>query len=140
MVRGEGPSFRNWWLQAVATLTLSSSVAAGDPCNQQERLSHSFGNQAVGHLRLMPSFRCRSLQTGRTWIQRIPNVGLNCHLIRSGKFCPTSLPSDFSSYMSYFQLLISICCQLSASFISLPVTVGRLHRKSKSPRKIHTPV
>lgn len=91
----------------------SSSAAASDPCNQQEGLSHSFGSQVVGRLRLMPFFRCPSLQTGRTWIQIIPNVGLNCHLMRSSKFCPTSPPSDFSSYMSYSQLPLAyvVSCQ-----------------------------
>ena len=34
----------------------SSSAAASDPCNQQEGLSHSFGSQVVGRLRLMPFF------------------------------------------------------------------------------------
>ena len=105
------------WLRAVAPLTLSSSAAASDPCNQQEGLSHSFGSQVVGYLRLMPSFRCPSLQTGRTWIQIIPNVGLNCHLMRSSKFCPTSPPSDFSSYISYSQLPSAyvVSCQPHAS-------------------------
>ena len=116
----EGPSSGSWWLQEVTPLTLSSSAAARDPCNWQEGLSHSFGSQVVGHLRLMAALRCPSFQTGGTWIQILSDVGLNCRLMRCSKFCPASLLSDFSfPYRSYSQLPSAyVVCHQSHAFLS----------------------